>query len=111
MKLVVYKGLCKTVTEKGKKFTEKLRSYVVSDEDGKYFKSLQDFDVFDIPETKEVKTEQSEVKTSVEIDEKLRLKLQKMGTEALREMCKSKGLAIDGKKEELISRLIESAGE
>jgi SAP domain. len=123
MKLVTYIGRCKSLTKHGHKFTEAKKTAIMNDEIASNFENFDDFTISNIAEQEIVPdTKSSEVKNEVtdnitetvneevnllnEEDENKKKKLMRLNVDILKEMCNNSGLDTEGKKEDLVQRLL-----
>jgi hypothetical protein len=97
MQLVTYKGGCATICEFGQKFTQMRKSIVLNDAEAKPFMNNINYNVTPIKE---------EVIVPSKDDDEKRKKLMKLSLEKLKEMCEMQELSTEGKKEELVDRLL-----
>lgn len=116
MKLVTYTGMCKSITKHGHKFTDIKRTCIMDNDVANNFENFDDFTISVVPESmilgetkKKEAVNDSETQTENQSDTELESKkkrLMKMNLETLKEMCNNAELSDEGKKEELVDRLL-----
>lgn len=107
--LILYTGKCRSITEHGLKFTSNIRTHIVDDKVAKHFVGIPGFQITTIKKEAIIPDKEPEQAPEGEqapaLDD-MRKRLSKLTVDKLKEMCEMKKLPIDGKKEELIDRLI-----
>lgn len=104
MNLITYVGGCSTLCEHGQMFTKLKRSCVLNDKDSIPFINNSEYRVTKLEDEDILENNPNDEDNS---DEQ-RKKLSKLTVDQLTEMCTLKGFSIDGKKNDLIDRLLTS---